>query len=302
MEEDVQLKQIAPSFFVQKVLNIFFVVCFLVIFGYYAFSSPLNANSVRIHVGINSTLTSISDELETRLVVRHSLVLKSLVYVFHGDKKIIRGDYVFLPHTNVLSIAYDIARGHHNVDPIRVTLREGATNDQIVEILSDKLEGFRKDLFLEKAQNMQGKLFPDTYFFYSLSGADEIFLDIQSNFVKRMALIQSSASKHTENEILTMASIIQKEALGESDAKVISGILWKRISLGMPLQVDAYKPTYTVKGLPAMPINNPGFMSIQAAANPVESPYLYYLHDKKGMVHYATTYKEHQHNITQYLK
>ncbi len=70
----------------------------------------------------------------------------------------------------------------------------------------------------------------------------------------------------------------------------------------MPLQVDAAKITYTTKGLPVEPIANPGSDTIKAAINPVDSPYLFYLHDKNGKVHFAETYSEHKRNINLYLK
>jgi len=120
-----------------------------------------------------------------------------------------------------------------------------------------------------------------------------------------------------------MASIIEKESLNGDERQIVSGILWKRISLGMPLQVDAtflyingkasaeltkddlnidspYN-TYRNKGLPPGPINNPGLDAIVAALYPKDSPYLYYLHDKKGKVHYAKTFNEHVANKRKYL-
>jgi UPF0755 protein len=121
-----------------------------------------------------------------------------------------------------------------------------------------------------------------------------------------------------------MASIIEKEAKGEEDRYFISGILWKRISKGIPLQVDApflyilgkesseltradlaiNSPfnTYKNKGLTPSPIGNPGLESIKAAIKPKDSPYLYYLHDSDGNIHYAKTYTEHLKNINKYLK
>lgn len=99
-----------------------------------------------------------------------------------------------------------------------------------------------------------------------------------------------------------MASILEGEAKGKEDIGLISGILWKRISLGMPLQVDVDRSTYEKKGFPVAPLNNPGLMSINASLNPIASKYLYYLHDKNGKVHYATSYEEHKRNINNYLK
>ena len=70
----------------------------------------------------------------------------------------------------------------------------------------------------------------------------------------------------------------------------------------MPIQVDAVPSTYTHKGLPGAPINNPGLAMINAAIHPISSPYLYYLYDKQKVIHYAKTYSEHQANISKYLK
>ena len=106
----------------------------------------------------------------------------------------------------------------------------------------------------------------------------------------------------TENEIITMASLIEEESKGDIDRKLISGILWKRLSIGMPLQVDAEPSTYKTKGLPKYPISNPGIKSIEAAIYPEISNYLYYLHDKEGNIHFAKTFVEHKINKLKYLK
>ena len=70
----------------------------------------------------------------------------------------------------------------------------------------------------------------------------------------------------------------------------------------MPLQVDVAPVTYDVKGLPKAPIGNPGLESIKAAISPKASPYLYYLHDKEGKIHYAKTFAEHKQNVVKYLR
>jgi cell division protein YceG involved in septum cleavage len=104
------------------------------------------------------------------------------------------------------------------------------------------------------------------------------------------------------SDVIIMASILEGEANGEKDINIISNILWKRISLDMPLQVDVDRFTYINKGLPTSPLNNPGLASIKAAMNKDKTPYLYYLHEKNGNVHYATSFEEHKKNISKYLK
>jgi UPF0755 protein len=132
-------------------------------------------------------------------------------------------------------------------------------------------------------------------------------------------------SERTLEQVITMASIIEDEASGGNEEKqIISGILWKRLDMGMLLQVDAtlryvngkeskdltltdlaadheYN-TYVHKGLPPTPIGNPGVDAIRAALNPKDSIYYFYLHDKDGGVHYAKTFEEHKKNIAAYLK
>jgi UPF0755 protein len=161
-------------------------------------------------------------------------------------------------------------------------------------VLAAGLPNFNTTIFLEKTKNRQGYLFPDTYFFNKSITADGVIGALHMNFNKKVVSPQ--------NDVVVMASILEKEASGKRDVGVIAGILWKRITLNMPLQVDAAPETYKEKGLPVMPISNPGLVSIFAALHPIDSPYLYYLHDKNGMVHYAKTFAEHKKNIGLYLK
>jgi UPF0755 protein len=138
-------------------------------------------------------------------------------------------------------------------------------------------------------------------------------------------LVQEFAtSTRSMKDIITMASIIEKEAGNKTDRRIISGILWKRIDEGMHLQVDVpfyyvmdiaeggptlkdlatespYN-TYINKGLPPGPITNPGLDSIRAALNPTPSEYYFYLADSNGVTHYAKTHDGHLANRVKYLQ
>ena len=123
-------------------------------------------------------------------------------------------------------------------------------------------------------------------------------------------------------DIVIMASLIEKEVPDSDDRKIVSGILWKRLDIGMPLQVDAVFPyltgrreilsddlkidspynTYLYKGLPPGPIANPGLDAIEAARNPKSSSYFYYLSGKDGKTHFAKTFAEHLKNKEKYLR
>jgi UPF0755 protein len=124
--------------------------------------------------------------------------------------------------------------------------------------------------------------------------------------------------------LVIMASLLEREAKTLADKRMVAGILWNRIKIGMPLQVDAvfgyihdratYSPsfddlhvdspynTYLNKGLPPGPIDNPGLDSIIAAATPTKTSDLYYLTGSDGQMHYAKTFEQHKQNRALYLK
>ena len=188
--------------------------------------------------------------------------------------------------------------------PIIVTIPEGFDVDKIGDTFASKLPNFNKSRFLSEAEELEGYLFPDTYFFLNKADEKDVLKKMNDNFKKKITpfLPEIISLGKNEKEIITMASIIEKESKGDADREIISGILWKRIEINMPLQVDAVSETYKIKGLPKSPIGNPGLLAILASIRPKSSPYLYYLHDKDGIVHYAKTFLEHKKNILKFLK
>ena len=284
--------------------NIILVAGFLLLISYYLFSSPYRAQNVTLHFSSSDSLSKISNDLEKNGIIRYPVVFKSFVYLLSLDRHISSGDYLFKKNEGFFGIFWQVSRGDHQVDKIRVTLKEGVTNDDIVNILADKIPSFRKDLFLSDVRVKEGYLFPDTYFFYPLSTTDEILTDITTNFDKKVGPLEGEIKSSGKSfyDIIVMASILEKEASGKEDAPVISGILWKRIKLGMALQVDAAPETYKTKGLPKEPISNPGLIAIKAAINPKDSPYMFYLHDNNRQVHYAIDFSQHKSNIARYLQ
>lgn len=300
-KEEIKEIRLKPKF---KLLNIILVLGFLVLISYYLFSSPISNKDVTMHISSQDSLSSISSLLKEKDVIRHSFLFKGFMYVLSLDKKISRGDYLFIKDSNLFEIIWQIGKGHHGVEKIKITFIEGYTNEQMTKLLAEKISNFRKDLFLSDPSARQGYLFPDTYYFYPLSTTEEILDEMTADFEKRITSLKGEIkdSGKSLNEIITMASILEKEANGKEDIGVISGILWKRIKLGMPLQVDIARETYDEAGLPSSPIGNPGLTAIKAAINPVSSPYLFYLHDDNGGVHYAVDFSEHRSNIARYLK
>jgi len=188
--------------------------------------------------------------------------------------------------------------------PIVITIPEGFDINQIAATAAPQLANFNENQFLLEAKNKEGYLFPDTYFFFSKANETDVIKSMSDNFGKKIAplLPEIISSGKNEKDIIIMASIIEREAKGNTDRGIISGILWKRISINMPLQVDSAPKTYKIKGFPKNPISNPGLEALKAAIYPQNSPYLYYLHDKNGNIHYAKNFTEHQSNEQKYLR
>lgn len=196
---------------------------------------------------------------------------------------------------------------------IKITVPEGYTAKDIAEKFN-RFRNFDKEVFLKNAK--EGYLFPDTYFFNGDETEGKIIKKMEDNFKKKVGEI--------DYNVLIMASLLEKEAMTLDDKKIISGILWKRLEAGMLLQVDASLAyvnnktsaeltkddleedfphnTYINKGLPPGPICNPGLESIEAAKNPTDSLYWYYLSDNKYKIHYTATFEEHKKNKARYIR
>lgn len=255
-------------------------------------------------VGHGDSLRTVSLKLKNEHVIRSRLVFEALVILFDGEKHLIEADYYFENKLPVYEVARRVSKGERHMAPVVVTIPEGFDTNQIADTFASKLVNFNKSKFLLETKSLEGYLFPDTYFFLTTDTETDVINSMNENFEKRIASIRPeiALSHKTEREIITMASLIEREAQGDADRRFISGILWKRMDRGMPLQVDASSETYKTTGLPKNPIGNPGLLAIKAAIYPKNSPYLYYLHDRDGNIHYAKSFFEHQTNIKKYLK
>ena len=174
--------------------------------------------------------------------------------------------------------------------------------------------------------NLEGYLFPDTYRFFKRATPAHVVKKFLDNFEAKVAstvLGDIRASGHTVFEVVTLASIVDKEVRTDTDRRIAAGIFWKRIEIGMALQSDAtvnyvtgkqaLQPTnvdlsvgspyntYQNRGLPPYPIGNPSLSAIRAVANPEASPYLYFLHKPDGTTVFSKTYEEHVANKQKYL-
>lgn len=279
----------------------------------------------RVTIEPGQTLFSISHELAADNVIRSPRLFEMFMIAFGSEKKVSEGEYYFASPVSTLQVALRISGRQFGIDRKKVTFPEGFTNKQMADRLAETYDGFDTMLFMTLAKGNEGYLFPDTYGFFPSVTPDFVIAALKRNFATKIAPLEAdiAQSGRTQKDIITMASIIEKEANGAEDRAIVSGILWKRLDQGIALQVDApflyilgkvskdltktdlainspYN-TYRNRGLPPGPIGNPGLASITASVHPESSPYLFYLHDAEGMIHYATTYAEHKKNIAKYL-
>lgn len=281
------------------------LVLFLILFYFFFLGAPKNFPvGVVVKIEPGMSLRSVSLKLKNEQFIRSRVLFEAFVIVLGGEKQVISANYFFESKLSVYEIARRISKGEHDMAPVSVTIPEGFDRNQIGDVFVSKLSDFNKANFLLQSKNLEGYLFPDTYFFLTTNNEKDVIESMHKNFEKKInpLLSEITISGKTEKDIVIMASIIEREANGNSDRDIISGILWKRISINMPLQVDAAPETYKVKGLPANPISNPGLESIKAAIHPKSTPYLYYLHDNDGDIHYAKSFTEHVKNKLRYLK
>ena len=299
--------------------------CGVIYFIYLAlFAAPANfPNGAYIKVESGGSLQKIADDFQDRGVVNSGFLFESLIRLLGSDRSVKAGTYYFSGKQNVFWVAARLIGGDFETTPVKVTVIEGMTDADIAKLLLDKVPEFQPQPFIAGAR--EGYMFPDTYYFRPGDDTATILGIFANNFRVHVQKIgpQISDSKRSEEDIVIMASLLEKEASNNEDRRVIAGILWHRIAIGMPLQVDAVFPyiigknsftltksdlkidslynTYKYKGLPVGPIANPGLDAILDAATPTKTSYLYYLSDKNGTFHYATTYAQHLANREKYF-
>jgi UPF0755 protein len=271
------------------------------------------------------SVSQVADYLESKHVIRSPLLFKIVAIITGMDNKLVAGYYVMNNRPTMLEVFTRLAKGEYNLVPIRVTIPEGATTHEVGLILDRAIPSFDLAMFEAETKDMEGFLFPDTYFFMPDAKADEIVRVMNENFIQKLRPLEKrlADSGRSINEVVTMASILEEEARTTKSRKLISGILWKRIETGMRLQVDAVFPyimgkntyeltkadlrydspynTYRYEGLPPGPISNPGLDSIVAALSPESSPYWFYLSDLDGNMHYAQNFDQHKRNKARYI-
>lgn len=271
-------------------------------------------------------LETITQNFKSANLIRSPFVFRSLVILLGGEKKLTAGDYLMTSKESPLTLAWRIIEGRFGMEAVRVTIPEGLSVSEIGALLSKNLVLFDAQAFEEQAKEKEGYLFPDTYFFLPTVKPNEVIARMQTNFEEKVKSITDDVERFGKpfSDVVIMASILEGEAKDTESRKIVAGILWRRMSIGMPLQVDAtfkyingknsftltyddleiQNPynTYVNRGLPPTPINNPGLDALLAAVNPTQTEYLYFLTGLDGKMYYAKTFEQHKVNKERYLR
>lgn len=306
-------------------------------------SKPYSKTGSDVNITINpgTTADQLADELEQRHIIRSAVLFRWLARSQQGNFKMYAGDYELTPTMTPDEIIKRLIKGTESSNSIRVTIPEGYSTEQIITLLVQKGLGSKEEYtkvvtedafpypFLEGApkgiHRLEGFLSPNTYFIdLKTSPHDVIDLFLQQ-FAKGLTpevQTRLASMKFTVLQWVTLASLVEKEAVKESDRPLIASVIMNRLKINQPLQVDATiqflldtpKPklynkdlqipspynTYLNRGLPPGPIANPGNASLQAALHPAQTDFLYYVAKKDGYHAFAKTYAEHLKNVKLY--
>ena len=324
-------------------LTVSFFTLLILIFakGIFTPIKSMSAQEQIFTVAKGQGAAAIGRNLTEARLVRGKLFFEIAVVLNRGARKLQAGRYLITNKMSCWQIAKKIIKG--DVARQTIFIPEGWNTKEISRYLSNlglaKTTDFNNVVnndfssqfaFLKdkpETASLEGYLFPDTYEIDIGSDTETIIRQMLVNFDRKLTpeiRQEIKNQKKTIFEIVTMASLLEKEAKTLEDKKLISGIFWKRLNTGMVLQscatvvyalgrnpgqlsyedlkIDSPYNTYKYSGLPPGPICNPGMDSIIAAIYPKTSQYWYFLSPPDGTIYYSQTLEEHNIKKAKYLQ
>jgi len=301
-----------------------FVLVFGVVWNLTVKPDPAFPTNSYFIVEEGKSLSAISTALAENKIIRSPLSFKVITtFVLMGGNDAVAGDYFFEKPLNVFAVAWRIIHGTFVINPIKITIPEGLNKFEIATIINKNIPTFDIKTFTDHAK--EGYMFPDTYYFVDKVKPNDVLRIMKENFDRKIKSLKNEVFvfKKPLDDVIRVASILELEASLPETRRIIAGIIWKRLAINMPLQVDvtfkyingkgsfeltkadlafdsAYN-TYKYTGLPPTAISNPGLDAINAAIRPTDTKYLYFLSDRQGIMHYAITFEEHKKNRDKYL-
>ena len=288
-------------------------------------------------VQTGTTFDEIARQLAEGGVIGNTLTFRILARLRDEDAAVRAGEYRFGPHVTQSDVLHALVTGGAQV-ATWVTIPEGFTAEQIAARLQGDGLGssaaLRQYFMQEKllvdgarTKSLEGFLFPSTYLMPLGAAPEQIAALLTAQFLKELprdAASRARALHVSVPQAVTVASLVEREAKSQADRPKIAAVIYNRLRLGMPLQVDAtieyalpqHKSalsfadlridspynSYVHVGLPPTPIANPGRASLEAALHPAKSENLYYVYCGNGRHVFAKTLAEHQANVARCLQ
>jgi UPF0755 protein len=327
---------------VSIIASIIFITLITQIYRFWIQDPSEESTHISFVIEQGESFSQISDNLES-----NGLISSDFWFWFYakldGSAKLVRaGSYELLPHESYSKLI-DILTEYSQGQDVSITIPEGYTIDQIGDIVVENFNIQRGDWdywtglnspleqneFIKKAQkpddvDLEGYLFPNTYRFYPDATAEDIVSELVNQTANKLNEIDLSLEDgETVHDLLTLASIVQKEVADEDEMKLVASVFENRLELGMALQscatvnyitgkddpavsaedleIDSPYNSYMYSGLVPGPISNPGLAAIEAANDPAQSDYLYFLSTPNGETMYAKTFDEHVANKNKYM-
>jgi UPF0755 protein len=302
----------------------------------YVREPPIPPRGAMVIVREGDTVASVATRLERAGVVRSAMILRLWARLSSRDRAIQPGEYRFEEPMSPAAVLDLLATGGAHPE---VTVPEGLTVREVAALLARNGYGAAETFlclagdpeFLLAAgvpgPQLEGYLFPDTYRFSPVMPASEILTVMVRRFHEQFdaARYRRGADRGmTVNEVITLASIIEKESALPAERPVVAGVFYNRLRVGMPLQSDptliyglpefsgdltradlaraSPYNTYVVTGLPPGPIANPGLAAIDAVLAPADTPYFYFVSRNDGSHVFAATLQDHNRNVARYQK
>lgn len=301
-----------------------------------------NKKDIVVEIPQGATTSTISDILYKNKLIKNKTMFKISVKLSNKAQHFKAGKYLFNQTYSNKEIIEDISSGKIYNDGIKITIPEGSTSKEIVSILvgqklgseesyekliSNPKEFYNQFKFLkeEDITSLEGFLYPSTYYFDENASEKEILSVMLSQFNKVYTdklRDRQKELKMTIEQVVNLASIVEKEAVLDEDRPIIASVFYNRLKIGMPLQSDAtiqyifkerkkivtYKDleidspynSYKNKGLPPTPIASPGIKSIEATLYPEKTEYLYFVAKMDGGNNYSTNYEDHLKYVKEY--
>lgn len=291
-----------------------------------------NNQLIDLRIKSGSTSSQIGEKLYNYGLIKSKFLFNLLLMIKGIDDKLQAGFYQLKPSYNLKEVIAILVEGR--VATFKVTIPEGYTVEEIAERLATKTpysmedflkiagSDFAKPYLLAKDSSqkyaVEGFLYPDTYIIPKDYTPDRIFKVILDEFEEKWwerLKLETEDSEYSPYEIMTIASLIEKEAKLEEEKPLIAAVIYNRLEKGMLLQLDAsiqyvlperkerilYRDlevdslynTYRYPGLPPGPVCSPGDSSIEAALNPADVDYLFYFALPDGSHKFSKTYREH---------